>query len=71
MDRDSLKLSKKLLNLRQAAQKLQVSVETLQYLSDRFGLVPLIDSKGEFFYSEEQLTQLVKASAARGNAPVG
>ena len=65
MDHDRLKSDSKLLNLRQAAQKLDVSVETLQYLSDRYALVPVIDAKGELRYNEADLVSLLKENISR------
>jgi hypothetical protein len=67
MDRDRLKSTTKLFNLKQAAQKLGVSVDTLQYLSDRYAVVPTIDSKGEFWYNLDDLQSLLSHNSSQVN----
>ncbi|MDO8270041.1 MAG: MerR family transcriptional regulator, partial [Candidatus Levybacteria bacterium] len=70
MDRDRLKLSEKLYNLKQASQKLGVSIDTLQYLSERYAVVPVIDSKGQFWYNLQDLQTLLSRNASRNPSNV-
>jgi len=62
MDLDRLKSDQKLLTKKQAAQKLEVLPETLQYLCDRYALVPVLNAAGEASYAEFDLSRLEEPS---------